>query len=197
MYNTSDTEKTAMRVVSGFARGHKLICLEGESVRPTSDRVKEAIFSALSERLYGSRFLDMFSGSGAIGIEALSRGASYVAFVEESSRHTDIIKKNLDHVSKAIPDANYNLFEKDALESIETLKSLDLQFDIIFLDPPYELGLWKDVLTGIQKSELLSEDGIIILEISKDEKEPVLPHFNIAKKKFYGSTAVYYMEIYE
>ena len=184
-----------MRVVSGLARGHKLICLDGESVRPTSDRVKEAIFSSISERLYGSRFLDMFSGSGAIGIEALSRGASYVAFVEESAEHAEIINKNLAHVSKAIPDMDYKLFQKDALESVQTFKNLGLQFDIIFLDPPYKSGLWEDALRGIYESGLLSEAGIIVLEISKDEKEPAAPCFDIAKKKFYGSTAIYYMEI--
>jgi len=183
-----------MRVVSGFARGHKLTCLDGIAVRPTSDRVKEAIFNALGTRVQGSQFLDMFSGSGAIGIEALSRGADYVAFVEECASHVDIIKKNLTHVSKAMPQANYKLFNKSALEALHAL--MNLHFDIIFLDPPYKSGMWEPVLHGIYEMGLLRESGIIVLEMSRDEKEPMLPYLNIIKTKLYGSTAVYYMETY-
>ena len=183
-----------MRVVSGFARGHKLICLEGVAVRPTSDRVKEAIFSTLSLRVQDSYFLDMFSGSGAIGIEAMSRGAAYTVFVEESNEHIEIIKKNLAHVSKAMPDSDYKLFGKDALSALQAIKVLDLCFDIIFLDPPYKSGLWEPVLSSIYDMGLLNEGGIIVLEMGKDEKEPELPCFDIVKRKVYGATAVYYME---
>ena len=183
-----------MRVVSGLARGHKLICLDGEAIRPTSDRAKEAIFSALGHKVNGSFFLDMFSGSGAIGIEALSRGAEYVAFVEEATEHIEIINKNLSHVAKAIPDANYKLLNKDAVEALATLTSLGLQFDIIFLDPPYKSGLWKLSVDGIYKANLLKDNGIIVLELGSDEDEPEFTDFDIVKKKVYGSCAVYYME---
>ena len=186
-----------MRVVSGLARGHKLICLDGEAIRPTSDRAKEAIFSALGHRVNGSFFLDMFSGSGAIGIEALSRGAMYVAFVEVAAAHIEVINKNLSHVAKAIPEANFKLFNKDALGSLPTLTSLGLQFDIIFLDPPYKSGLWKSSLEGIYDMGLLKDDGIIVLELGSDEDEPELANFKVIKKKVYGSCAVYYMETYK
>jgi len=186
-----------MRVVSGLARGHKLICLEGEAIRPTSDRAKEAIFSALGHRVNGSHFLDIFSGSGAIGIEALSRGSEYVVFIEEAAAHIEIINKNLSHVSKAISAANYKLLNKCAVEALSMLASLGLQFDIIFLDPPYKSGLWESTLEDIYKANLLKSDGIIALELGSDEDEPKRVSFEVTKKKVYGSCAVYYMETYK
>jgi len=184
-----------MRVVAGLARGHKLMCLDGEAIRPTSDRAKEAIFSAIGTRIVDSRFLDMFSGSGAIGIEALSRGAEHVVFVEKCVEHAEVVKKNIAHVSKAISEPNYKVLNQDALDALESLCFSGSHFDIIFLDPPYGSGLWKAVLDLIGKSELLNENGIIILELGVDEDEPSLPYFNITKKKVYGNAAVYYMEI--
>ena len=183
-----------MRVVSGFARGHKLCSLEGDSMRPTSDRAKEAIFSALGSKVLGSYFLDMFSGSGAIGIEALSRGAEFVAFSELSSLHADIIKKNLAHVSKAIPGPNYKIFNEDAVSALNAIKASSLSFDIIFMDPPYKSDLWEPALKQIYEMGLLNDNAVVVLEVSKDEKEPDSPYFNIIKSKSYGQAAVYYME---
>lgn len=184
-----------MRVVSGFARGHKLICLEGDTVRPTSDRAKEAIFSSLEPLIRGVRFLDLFSGSGAIGIEALSRGAAHVSFVESEKRHVDIIQKNLAHVLKTIPDANYKVINKAALYALNDFGVSGLQFGIIFMDPPYNSNLWEEALHLIYERAILSENGIVMLEISKDERAPANPHFNIFKRKFYGRAAIYFMEI--
>jgi len=183
-----------MRVVSGLARGHKLSCLEGNLVRPTSDRAKEAIFSALADRVPGSNFLDMFSGSGAIGIEALSRGAGFVAFVELVPAHIDVIRRNLAHVSKAIVNPNYKILNEDASNALDMLKIANLSFDIIFMDPPYKTSLWEPALNRIHEFDLLNESGIVVLEMSKEEKEPVSAHFNILKSKSYGLTTVYYME---
>jgi len=184
-----------MRVVAGLARGHKLICLDGEAIRPTSDRAKEAVFSALGMKVMESRFLDIFSGSGAIGIEALSRGADYVVFVEQCVEHVEVIKKNIAHVSKAIVEPNYKLVNKDAIDALDVLKLQELRFDIIFLDPPYDSGLWKPALSKLAKLELLDEDGVIVLELGVNEDGPDLPQFKIIKKKVYGAAAVYYMEI--
>jgi len=169
--------------------------MEGDSVRPTSDRVKEAIFSALNDKMLGSYFLDLFSGSGAIGIEALSRGAKHTAFVEKCEGHVRIINKNLVHVSKVIPELNYKILNEDALDALQRLKASNLNFDIIFLDPPYKMDLWKPALLSIYELGLLNKDGVIVLEMSKDEEEPNLPQFSIERKKLYGQTAVYYMVI--
>jgi len=184
-----------VRVVSGFARGHKLICLEGDAVRPTSDRAKEAIFSALGHKVASSFFLDMFSGSGAIGIEALSHGAAFVAFVEAEISHTDIIQRNLAHVSKAISGSNYKVINDDAGRALLAFKSAGTKFDIIFMDPPYKSLLWKTVLNNIYEMNILREHGIVIVEMGKDEPKPVTPHFNIIKNKVYGAASVYYMEL--
>jgi len=184
-----------LRVVSGLARGHKLSCLEGDLVRPTSDRAKEAIFSTLGNMVFDAHFLDIFSGSGAIGIEALSRRAKFTAFVEINKAHVDIIKKNLAYVSKAIPDANYKILNEDGINALNMLKTADLSFDIIFMDPPYKTSLWEPALNKIYEMSLLNKNGVIVIEMSRDEKEPAVPCFNIIKSKTYGTSAVYYMEI--
>ena len=184
-----------MRVISGLARGHKLVCPEGASVRPTSDRAKEAIFSALGARVYGSHFLDVFSGSGAVGIEAISRGAEFVAFIESEPAHSGIILRNLAHISKAVAGADYKVLTEDAAGALTGLSASSLAFDIIFLDPPYKSGLLESALRHIYELSLLKTGGIIAAETGKDEKEPSAPHFNIIKKKTYGAASVYYMEI--
>jgi len=183
-----------MRVVSGLARGHKLLSVPGDSIRPTSDKVKEALFSALNERVYNSSFLDLFAGSGAMGIEALSRGCDYAAFVEINKDHVDVIRQNINHVSKAIPGANYDIFNFDAFEAINMLSKSVKKFDIIFIDPPYYKNEFAYIADKLFDSGIISENGIVVIEKAKDEPEPSSKNFNIIKSKIYGKTAVYFME---
>jgi len=182
-----------MRVVAGYARGHKLSCIEDKNIRPTADRVKEAIFSTISHEITGGAFLDLFSGSGAIGIEALSRGAKRVVFVESETSHVKIIEKNVEHVSKAIPDPAYKIIQNDAVGAIRALSALNEGFDIIFMDPPYKKELWHEVLVKIYETNLLNPGGIIIIEMAKEETPPLNACFHIFKDKHYGKTSVYYM----
>jgi len=184
-----------MRVVSGLARGHKLLSAEGEGIRPTSDKVKEALFSSLGDRVYNSSFLDLFAGSGAMGIEALSRGCNYAAFVDINKEHIDIIRQNVNHVSKAIPAANYEILNIDAFEAIKLLSKSGKTFDIIFIDPPYGKSEFFSVFDKIFDAGIINKDGIIIFETAKNASAPTSEHFNIIKSKIYGKTAVYYMEL--
>ena len=151
-----------MRVIAGKARRLQLKTLPGNHTRPTTDRIKETLFNMLSFGVEGSRFLDLFSGSGAIGIEALSRGADQAVFVENNRQALACIRENLAHTK----------FEKDALilgrDVISAISQLALEgrpFDYIFMDPPYGKLMEKDVLFSLKDHpSLFHEDTLIIVE---------------------------------
>lgn len=149
-----------MRVIAGTARSMPLKCVEGLSTRPTTDRIKETLFNMLQTEIPGCRFLDLFGGSGAIGIEALSRGAEFAAFAENNRDAFRCIEENL-AFTKTAPKAR--TFFMDALGALRVLEGEE-PFDIIFLDPPYGKGLEQQVLAALEDSSLADEDTTIILE---------------------------------
>lgn len=153
-----------MRVITGSARGRKLVTLEGEEVRPTTDKVKESLFNIIQFDVEGSLFLDLFAGSGQIGIEALSRGARGAVFVDKSKKSLDVVRENLKNTK----------FEKLASvvlsDSISFLKTRNEKYDIAFLDPPYATGLLQSALEQIPG--VMKENGIIICELPKGEDLP-------------------------
>ena len=151
-----------MRVISGIAKGRKLVSFKGSDIRPTSDRAKESLFNILKEKIACSSFLDLFAGSGAIGIEALSRGAENMVFVENRVTSIALIKKNLEKCgfSKS-PGQHIKIIHKDVLIYLKTAKK---KFDIIFIDPPYQTNLAEKSLFFLSKNDLLKPDGMIILE---------------------------------
>lgn len=154
-----------MRVISGSARRTLLKTAEGLDTRPTTDRIKETLFNMLQGSLYDCRFLDLFSGSGGIGIEALSRGAEKCWFVENNAKAADCIRENLKatHLEdKAV------LMECDVNTAIEKLRTEKLTFDFIFMDPPYEKNHEFYVLNELRDTELADEHTIIIVEASKN-----------------------------
>lgn len=147
-----------LRVIAGEARSIPLMTLEGLDTRPTTDRVKETLFNLLQNDIYGCRFLDLFAGSGQIGIEALSRGAKSACFVEKNKKAVDIIAKNLEKTKMTDKSV---LIKKDVLSALSVLTDA---YDIIFMDPPYALNIEDEVLTKIKENRLLDEDGFIIIE---------------------------------
>ena len=147
-----------LRVIAGEARSIPLMTLEGLDTRPTTDRVKETLFNLLQNDIYGCRFLDLFAGSGQIGIEALSRGAKSACFVEKNKKAVDIIAKNLEKTKMTDKSV---LIKKDVLSALSVLTDT---YDIIFMDPPYALNIEDEVLTKIKENRLLDEDGFIIIE---------------------------------
>lgn len=158
-----------MRVITGSARGRKLKTPEGYDVRPTTDSVKEAVFNIIRDDVEGRKVLDLFAGTGQMGIEALSRGAASAVFVDSSAESLKIVKENLKLCG----------FEAQAVRSdaLTYLKHCG-KFDIIFIDPPYDAGLYEPVLNAIYQIDILSENGIIIVE-SRRECElpaPVAPY---------------------
>lgn len=174
-----------MRVISGNKRGLKLKAPEGDKTRPTEDRVKENIFNSLGQIFYNSEVLDLFAGTGQIGIEFLSRGAKEVIFVEKDKKVISILKENL---TKSGYSAK--IIEKDTLIA---LKQLNLCFDYIFMDPPYDDAfLYKEVAENIFKYKLLKDEGILIVEERTADEHDFSHIFDFIKKKKYGSTTVTY-----
>ncbi len=155
-----------MRVISGKVRGTKLETLDGNNTRPTLDRVKEALFNIIQSDIIDSRVLDLFSGSGALGIEALSRGADFCVMCDKSGDAIKIINKNL---NKTHFEDKALVIKNDYLKALELIKNE--KFDIIFIDPPYEANIAVDSINRILKLGLLSNDGIIVLETDNKERE--------------------------
>ncbi len=169
-----------MRVISGTARGKKLTSLEGLETRPTLDRVKEALFNILQFDLKDSNVLDLFSGSGALAIEALSRGANSAVLCDNSNKAIKIINKNLTYTK--VKD-RAQVINKDYLNTLYKLKNGSKKFDIIFLDPPYKSDYIIKSINNILKYDLLKEDGIIIAET--DDKNKIDEIGNIKNIEIY------------
>lgn len=173
-----------MRVITGSARGKKLITLEGDDVRPTTDIVKEALFSIIQFEIEGRRVLDLFGGSGQLAIEALSRGAKNATIVDASKKSIEIIKSNLEHTS----------FTKDAVviqsDALSFLSRRIEKYDIAFLDPPYSVGILEKALDMVV--DVMSDSGIIICEAPfKDELPENVGSFLLQKKYRYGKTGLF------
>ena len=181
-----------MRVIAGKAKRIPLRTIEGLDTRPTTDRIKETLFNMISEYLADSTFLDLFSGSGAIGIEALSRGAASAVFVEQNKKAVACIRENL-KATRLEADA-----EILGIEVIAALKQLEGKkiFDYIFMDPPYG-QLWeKKVLEYLSESNLLSQDGLIIVEASLQTDLSYASElgFTVIKEKVYKTNKHVFLE---
>ncbi len=153
-----------MRVIAGTARSLPLKCMEGLDTRPTTDRIKETLFNMLQPDLPGCRFLDLFAGSGAIGIEALSRGAKAAVFVENNRKAAACIRENL-AFTRFLDRAR--VMETEAASALNLL-AREEAFDIIFLDPPYGKDLEKEILSILSHSSLADENTVLILEAPKN-----------------------------
>ena len=170
-----------MRIISGKARGTKLYTLEGETTRPTLDRVKESLFNIIQEKIVGSSFLDVFSGSGAIGLEAASRGAKEVILCEKDKNAIKVIKKNIEktHLEVTLYETSFeNMLEK-----------INKKFDIIYIDPPYKTNLVYETVNKLINLNLLKTDSLIIVETDEEERvEQALKNLNvnIVNKRKYG-----------
>ena len=151
-----------MRVIAGSLRGHRLECPSGLALRPTSDRLKESLFNILAPCVEGSRFLDLFSGSGSIGLEAYSRGAGRVVVVEKEASALRCLQGNL---KRCRAEEEIFVLAFSVPLALKKLSGQGDRFDIIFLDPPYqEDKLYKETLTGIDCGLLVSPDGMVIAE---------------------------------
>ena len=154
-----------MRIIGGKARGTKLYTLDGDNTRPTLDRVKESLFNIIQTKIPDSVFLDLFSGSGAIGLEAASRGARKVILCDKSKDAIQIIKKNIEKTHMEKQTECYQLSYEKLLET-----KIKEKIDIIYIDPPYKTGLIYESLKIILSKELLNDDTLIIIETDEEER---------------------------
>ena len=153
-----------MRIIAGTARSLPLKSVPGMETRPTTDRIKETLFNILQDDVPGSYFLDLFAGSGQIGLEAMSRGARYAVFVDNGKKAVACIEDNIRFTKF---DKETKLYPSDVLSALRSMEG-KYQFDIIFMDPPYNQEIEKDVLRYLATSSLLKEDTLIIVEASLD-----------------------------
>ncbi len=152
-----------MRVIAGSAKRIPLKTIDGLSTRPTTDRIKETLFNMIQDDVFSSDFLDLFAGSGQMGIEALSRGANSATFVENNPRAVSVIKENLQK-TRLMDQAK--IHSMDVLGAISSMQADS--FDVIFMDPPYQMGIEERVLSLIKDYSILRDDGFIIIEASLD-----------------------------
>ena len=154
-----------MRVISGSVRGRRLKTPENYDIRPTTDNVKESLFNILQFDIEGRRVLDLFAGTGQLGIECLSRGADSVVFIDQSREAVKIIRENLKACGLSAP-----VLQQEALSYLRGCGS----FDLIFVDPPYDSGLYEPVLNVINSVDILSDGGIIVCESRRETPMPEL-----------------------
>ena len=174
-----------MRVITGSARGRRLNELKGYDTRPTTDKVKEGIFSAIQFEVEGARVLDLFAGTGQLGIEALSRGAKSAVFVDQRTDAVKLIRENL-ALTKLTDGA-----QVVCGESMSYLNALRTPFDLIFLDPPYADDLLERAVAHVVRFDILAPNGIMIAESPADKDLPALvPPYRIAREYRYGRIKV-------
>lgn len=154
-----------MRVIAGSARRRNLVCPSGDSTRPTTDRIKETLFNILQTEVPDARFLDLFSGSGGIGIEALSRGGKQCVFVENGREAVTCIKTNLKNTGLS---DRAQVMAMDVMQALRRLDSLSQPFDIIFMDPPYRKDFEAKVIPFLLESSLVQEGTLLIAETALD-----------------------------
>lgn len=182
-----------MRIISGTARGTKLYTLEGQTTRPTLDRVKESLFNIIQNKIQNSIFLDLFSGSGAIGLEAASRGAKKTILCDKSKEAITVIKKNIEktHLSEKVElyNLDYELLLKTKIKE---------KIDIVYIDPPYDSDFVIKSLKNIIDKELVKDDSTIIIET--DDEQRILNNLKemkveITDKRKYGRAILIFLKI--
>ena len=182
-----------MRVIAGKVRRMTLVTPEGNDVRPTTDRIKETLFNIIQNDIYDCSFLDLFSGSGGIGIEAISRGAKEAVFVDKSKEALRCITQNLEH-TRLMDEAE--VLPMDVLQAIRNLDKRNKRFDIVFMDPPYERDMELPVLEALDRSDIVDEDSLIIVETSLRTEPEILNayNFNVVRIKKYKTNQHIFLE---
>lgn len=176
-----------MKIVAGRFGSRKLQTLKGSNTRPTSSKVRAAVFDHYGTFFNGGFFLDMFAGSGAMGLEAISRGFDEATFIEQNYKAMKVVKENIQTLGVA---ALTKCYQGDALKQIESLKK---QYDLIFIDPPYAYDMAEELLEKVIKLELLKPNGYCVFETDQDLQE-VYPGLKCYQVKSYGDTKLYFYE---
>jgi len=197
-----------MRIIAGKLKGRRLVAIKGLEVRPTSDRVKEAVFRILGERVIGADFLDLCAGTGNIGLEALSRGAKSVTFIERDYHCIRVIESNLEQCGFHRKHSQVQLIKREARKGLADLGTRKAQFHLIYFDPPYDADIHGACVGQITRERLLTQDGLIIVEhrfrlpkslrLRKSETEHPMPVKNgeliLNRQEQYGDTVLSFYE---
>lgn len=180
-----------MRVIAGKLKGSKIESPGSDYIRPTADKVKEAIFSIIQTEVPGSVFLDLFGGSGGIGIEAASRGAKSVTFVDSSRESYNLIRSNAERLK-----IDAEIIYKDSIAAIKMFGADSRKFDIIYIDPPYNSALDKQAVEAIAKFDILSENGTVIVEHkAKKDLQISKDSYIIRNTKKYGTVYLTFLSL--
>ena len=185
-----------MRIISGTYRGRSLIAPPGEATRPTADRVRQALFdviehAAFAPDLEGARVIDLFAGSGALGFEALSRGASFALFVETAEAARGAIRDNIEALSVF---GQTRIHRRDATDLGQRPASAGAPFTLAFLDPPYAKGLGEQALAGLVTGGWLAPDALIVFERGGSEPDPEVPGFEVPDVRTWGAARVVFLK---
>ena len=182
-----------MRIISGVSRGSRLVTLEGTETRPTLDRVKEPLFSIIQMHIKDARVLDLFAGSGALGLEALSRGAKMAVFSDISDKAINVIKQNIEKTKLGEKTV---VIKNSYEEVLEQMKNEKKEFDIIFLDPPYKSGLLDDAIRKILEYKLLVKEGIVVVETDTEAELQKVQNVDLHIKDIrkYGRVILLFLE---
>jgi 16S rRNA (guanine(966)-N(2))-methyltransferase RsmD len=184
-----------MRIISGTSKGRKLVTPRSQFLRPTSDRVKESIFNILQDEIVGKVVLDLFAGTGNLGIEALSRGAKKTIFVEKGRQALRLIQRNLTQFGL---EERSEILSKDANRAIGILKQKGESFDLILMDPPYQKGLIQKTLMKLNSHQIYHKDSILVIEHNR--REPlsiVMEGWNLIRQRRIGDTLISFLTPWE
>lgn len=174
-----------MRIIAGSARGRTLIAPSGNTTRPTQDKVRESLFNILQFRVQGAHVLDLFAGSGALGLESISRGAEMAVLVDSSRQAVQCITKNIKTVRA---DETARVLACDYRQAISRLQSEGACFDLVFIDPPYRMEDTGEIVSLLYDGGLLSEDAWLIIEHALSVQPQLPPRFRVRDRRKYGDT---------
>jgi 16S rRNA (guanine966-N2)-methyltransferase len=181
----------SLRIIGGSLRGKKLHTVRGKQVRPTADRVREAIFNILSSRIHKAVVLDLFAGTGAFGIETISRGAEYAVFIDNSRAALSVIDRN---IKACVYYDRTKIIKWDIKKNLNCIQAFEPAFNLVFMDPPYNKNITKQALLNLFQSNSLEQDACIIIEHAAAEPlEKDLGTFKIKDQRRYGKTLVSFL----
>ena len=180
-----------MRIITGSAKGAKLKAPQGLDTRPTADRVKESVFNILGDIVVDANVLDLFAGTGNLGLEALSRGAKRAVFIDQGSESISIIKENANH-TKLVEQTE--IYRNDVLRALDKFVQTGRSFDLLFCDPPYKKGFVQAVLEKLDNNSIMAPNGIVVIEHSRHE--PIIDEWKnlqLRRTERYGATLISFL----
>jgi 16S rRNA (guanine(966)-N(2))-methyltransferase RsmD len=189
-----------MRIIGGRARGTQLVSFKGSSIRPTLDQVKESFINQVRPSIVGAHFLDLFAGTGNIGVEALSQGAEHVVFVEIDRKAQEIICKNLEKCRFGKPGTSsgpgWELLRTSALQAVQLLDRKGDRFDMVYVDPPFSEGLYEEILLALAGSRILDESSLVVVEhFRRNVLEENYGKLNQVKERRMGDTCLSFFSL--